>query len=75
MELLRFTAKPLNRQIIIKLPPELDEEVVEVLVRARKETAAKMGRWRRPPEQLRDTVIHDDLIAPALPEEEWAALQ
>jgi len=75
LELLRFTAKPMKRQIIIKLPPELDEEVVEVLERARKETAAKMGRWRRPPEQLRGTVIHDDLIAPALPKEEWAALQ
>ncbi len=75
MELLRFTARPSNRQIIIKLPPELDEEVVEVLVRARKQTAAKMGRRRRPPEQLRGTVIHDDLITPALPEGEWDALQ
>jgi hypothetical protein len=75
MELLRFTAKPSNRQIIIKLPPELDEEVVEVFVRARKETDTKMGRRRRPPEQLRGTVIHDDLITPALSEGEWDALQ
>lgn len=75
MEQLRFTAKPLNRQIIINIPPEMDAEVVEVLVRASKETTPKMGGWRRPPEQLRGTVIHDDLIAPALPEGEWDALQ
>lgn len=75
MEFLRFTAKPSKRQIIIKLPPELDEKLVEVLVRASKETTPKTGRWRRPPEQLRGTVIHDDLIAPALPEGEWDALQ
>lgn len=75
MELLRFTAKPSNRQIVIKLPPELDVEVVEVLVRTTKATTPKMGRWRRPPEQLRGTVIHDDLISPALPEGEWDALQ
>ena len=65
MEQLRFTAKPLNRQIIINIPPQMDAEVVEVLVRPSKETNPKVGRWRRPPEQLRGTVIHDDLIAPA----------
>ena len=75
MELLRFTAKPSNRQIIITLPPELDEEVVEVLVLARKGTDTKMGRRRRPPGQLKGTVIHDDLITPALPDGEWDALQ
>ena len=75
MEFLRFTAKASNRQIIIKLPPELDEELVDVLVRASKETTPKMGRRRQPPEQLRGTVIHDDLIAPALPDGEWDALQ
>ena len=75
MEELRFTAKPLNRQIIINIPPEMDAEVVEVLVRATKKTPPKMGRRRRPPEQLRATVIHDDLISPAVPEREWDALQ
>jgi hypothetical protein len=38
MEQMRFTAKPLNRQIIINIPPEMDAEVVEVLVRATKKT-------------------------------------
>jgi len=75
MEQLRFTAKPMNRQIIISIPPEMDAEVVEVLVRAARKTPPKMGRWRRPPEQLRATVIHDDLISPAVPEGEWDALQ
>ena len=75
MELLRFTAKPLDRRIIIKLPPEMNADVVEVLVRAAKQPSTKTGRWRRPPEQLRGTVIHDDLIAPTLPEGEWNALQ
>jgi hypothetical protein len=75
MEQMRFTAKPLNKQIIINIPPEMDAEVVEVLVRATRKTPPKMGRWRRPPELLRATVIHDDLISPAVPEGEWDALQ
>ncbi len=75
MELLRFTAKPSNRQIVIKLPPELDVELVEVLVRATKETTPKTGRWRRPPEQLGGTLISDDLISPVISEKEWDALR
>ncbi len=75
MEQLRFTAKPLNGQIIINIPPKMDAEVVEVLVRTTKKTSSRMGRWRRPPEQLRATVIHDNLISPAVPEGEWDALQ
>jgi hypothetical protein len=74
MELLRFKTKPSNRQIIIKLPPQVDVDVVEVLVRTAEEPKPKMGR-RRPPQQLGGTVIHDNLIAPALSEEEWDALQ
>lgn len=75
MELLRFKTKPSNRQIIIKLPPQVDAELVEVLVRTAEEANPKMGRWRRPPERLRGTVIHDDLVAPALAEEDWEVLQ
>ena len=75
MEALRFTAKPVDRRIIIKLPPEMDADIVEVFVRAAKQPSIKSGRWRRPPKQLRGTVIHDDLIAPAVPEGEWDALQ
>lgn len=75
MELLRFTAKPSNRQIIIELPPGIDEEVVEVLVRTARGTAPTLGRWRRPPERLRGTTLHDDLISPAVSEAEWDTLK
>jgi hypothetical protein len=75
MELLRFKTKPSNRQIIVQLPPQVDADLVEVLVRTAEEPEPRMGRRRRPPERLRGTVIHDNLISPAVPEGEWDALQ
>ena len=75
MEALRFTAKPVDRRIMIELPADLDADTVEVIVRAAKKPIPKTGNWRRPPTQLQGTVIHDDLIAPAVPESEWDALQ
>ena len=75
MEALRFTAKPVDRRIIIELPADMDADTVEVIVRAAKKTSPKTGKCRWPPMELAGTVIHDDLIAPAVPENEWDALQ
>jgi len=75
MDALRFTARPVDRRIMIELPSDMDADIVEVIVRSAKKASSKTGRWRRPPKILLGTVIHDDLIAPAVPEGEWDALQ
>jgi len=75
MEALRFIAKPVDRRIMIELPADMDADTVEVIVRAAKKPSPKTGKWRRPPTELGGTIIHDDLIAPAVPEGEWDALQ
>ena len=75
MEALRFKAKPVDRRIMIELPSDMDADTVEVIVLAAKKTPFKRGKCRRPPRDLEGTVIHDDLIAPAVPEGEWDALQ
>lgn len=75
MDALRFTARPVDRRIMIELPADMDADTVEVIVRAAKKTSPKRGKWRRPPTELEGTVIHDDLIAPAVSEDEWDALQ
>ena len=75
MEALRFRAKPVDRRIMIELPSDMDADTVEVIVLADKNTLFKRGKCRRPPAELEGTVIHDDLIAPAVSEGEWDALQ
>jgi len=77
MEALRFTAKPVDRRIVIELPSDMDADTVEVIVRAAKTPSPSSGTrgWRQPPRQLEGTVINDDLIAPAVPEGEWDTLQ
>jgi len=75
MEALRFTAKPVDRRIMIELPVDMDADTVEVIVLGSKKISPKRGKCRKPPAELEGTVIHDDLIAPAVPESEWDALQ
>lgn len=75
MEALRFTAKPVDRRIMIELPVDMDADTVEVIVLGSKKISPKRGKCRKPPTELEGTVIHDDLIAPAVPESEWDALQ
>jgi len=75
MEALRFRAKPVDRRVMIELPSDMDADTVEVIVLATKKSPFKNGKHRRPPTELEGTVIHDDLIAPAVPEGEWDALQ
>ena len=75
MEALRLIAKPVNRRIIIDLPPDMDEGTVEVIVLASQKTLPEKTKRRTPPAELADTVLYDDLIAPAVPESDWEALQ
>ncbi|MCF8039599.1 MAG: hypothetical protein K9K79_09810 [Desulfohalobiaceae bacterium] len=51
------------------------DETVEVIVRATKKKTSKMKEKRVPPKELRRTIIHDDLIAPAVSEDDWDVLQ
>ena len=75
MEALRFTAKPVNRRILIELPAGMEADIVEVIVRPSKRTSPKTGKCRQPPLELAGTIIHDDLISPAVSEGEWDALR
>jgi hypothetical protein len=75
LEALRLIAKPVNRRIIIDLPPDMDEGTVEVIVLAARKTIPEKAKRRTPPTELAGTVLYDDLIAPAVPESDWEALQ
>jgi hypothetical protein len=75
MEEIRFTEKPVNRRIMIELPAGMDADIVEVIVRPSKRTALKTEKCRQPPLELAGTIIHGDLISPAVSESEWDVLQ
>lgn len=75
MEALRLKAKPVNRRIIIDLPPEMDAETVEIIVLANRKISSQKKKRRTPPLKLAETEIHDDLIAPVVGETEWDALR
>ena len=75
MEAIRFRAKPVDRRITIELPANMDDDTVEVIVLSTKKSSPNKGAYRKPPAGLKNTVIHDDLITPAIPANEWDALQ
>ncbi len=79
MEALRLIAEPKNHQLIIDLPPGLDQRRLEVIVMPATgmENAATASKGRRKPSALlAGTVsLHDDLITPAIPESDWNALK
>ena len=75
MEAIRFRAKPVDRRIMIELPSDMDADTVEVIVLSSRKAPFKRDKYRKSPAELKGTVIHDDLIAPAVPEDEWDALQ
>jgi hypothetical protein len=60
---------------MIELPSDMNVDTVEVIVIAERRASVKSVKCRRPPMELRGTIISDDLIAPAVPESEWNALQ
>ncbi len=75
MDALRLTTKPVNRRIIIDLPPEMDVDTVEVIILASGKVRQATKKHRIPPSKLAGTELFDDLIAPAVPEKEWDALR
>lgn len=75
MDTLRFRTKPVDRCILIELPEEMAAETVEVIVRTTKIKTSKTKLRRVPPKELQGTIIHDDLIAPAVSEEKWDVLR
>lgn len=79
MEALRLIAKPNNHQLLIDLPPGMDDCLLEVIVLPAAGTDAAPAasvRRRRPSPMLAGTVsLKDNLLAPATPETDWDALQ
>jgi hypothetical protein len=79
MEALRLVAEPKNHQLIIDLPPGLDQRLLEVIVMPAtgiENTATTPKGRRKPSALLAGTVsLHDDLITPAIPESDWDALK
>ena len=82
MQAMRVIKEPLNHQVVIDLPPGLDQaKRVEVIVLGlddRTEVLAALPAGgtarRRPSARLAGTQIKGDLMAPALPDADWSAL-
>jgi hypothetical protein len=79
MQALRFVTESVNHQVIINLPPELDNQRLEVIVFPAGEivsTQSSFPKRRKPSTLLAGSVVMvDNLIAPAAPEEDWDALK
>ena len=79
MRALRFVTESVNHQVVIQVPPEFDHQRLEVIVLPAGEDVPAPGvpRPRRKPSPLLagSVALHDDLIAPAVPEEDWDALK
>lgn len=78
MEAFRLITESVNHQLVIDLPQSLDGRRLEVIVfpANEQETRPEPITRRKPSPRLAGTVIlHDDLIAPACPEEDWNALR
>jgi hypothetical protein len=78
MEALRLIAEPVNQQLVINLPPSMASRRLEVIVLPANEQNAMPEVVMRstPSPKLAGTVIlHDDLITPACPEEDWDVLR
>jgi len=79
MQALRFVTESVNHQVVIQVPPELDHQKLEVIVLPVGENMPAQGAapTRRKPSPLLagSVVMADDLIAPAVPEQDWNALK
>ena len=75
MEAIRIKTTPVNRRVTVDLPSEMDGEEVEVIVLAPENISGEKRTFRKPSPELADTIISDDLIAPAVPADEWDAMQ
>lgn len=78
MEALRLITESVNHQLVIDLPQSLYGRRLEVIVfpAIEQEMRSEPLTRRKPSPRLAGTVkLHDDLIAPACPEEDWSALR
>jgi len=79
MEALRLIAEPKNHQLIIDLPPSMNQRRLEVIVMPAtsiEQTPVVSTRRRKPSVLLAGTVsLGDDLITPAVTEADWDALK
>jgi len=76
MQAIRETLDVLDGSITLHLPASFAARRVEVIVLPADDTRiASAQRPHRPAPELAGTVIHDDLIAPAVTSEDWDALR
>jgi len=75
MEAIRIKTTPVNRRVTVDLPSEMDGEEVEVIILAPAKISEEKRTFRKPSPELVGTIISDDLIAPAVPADEWDAMQ
>ncbi len=75
MQAIRIKTTPVNSRVTVDLPSEMDGEEVEVIILASEKTSDKKKSFRKPSPELADTIISDDLTAPAVPTQEWDAMQ
>lgn len=75
MEAIRIKTTPVNSRVTVDIPSDMDGQEVEVIILANERADRNRETFRKPPSELSDTVITDDLITPAVPAEEWDALK
>ncbi len=76
MEAIRQTVNVVGNTITLQIPDSFTARRVEVIVLpAHEQTPTPATGKRTPSPGLAGTVIHDDLIAPAVNAEDWDALK
>lgn len=73
MEALRIITQPINRQLVIDLPPSLNsEQSYEVIVLPTiEESVTQPQRWKPSPKLAGTVCLFDDLTTPSTPESDW----
>lgn len=76
MEALRLITEAKNHQLIIDLPPSMDQGQLEVIIMpASSSDSAKLEVHKPSPLLVGTVTLMDDLIAPAAPGSDWDALR
>ena len=77
MEAIRETHDVLGGSVTIRLPAGFAARRVEVIILPAADDAGAAGRprQRRPAPGLAGTIVHDDLIEPAVAADEWDMLK
>jgi hypothetical protein len=75
MEAIRETVNVVGHSVTVQLPADFSARRVEVIVLPASESDEPRGPTRlRPSPELAGTVIHDDLIEPAVSPDDWDSL-